>query len=145
MRMGNNRWLRNSLVYLLIIIGVIVIFYTLIPAFGTRNDLPLTEVIAKAQNHEISEIIVEGDKLTVIPIVTGGAGGSQYTSRINDQTDIMEVLADNDVETGPGGVAGYLQGFRRPGQFPGIAAELPSPDILRRPDPVYDAPGPGQQ
>ena len=45
--MGSNRWLRNSLVYLLIIIGVIVIFYTLIPAFGTRNDLPLTEVVAK--------------------------------------------------------------------------------------------------
>ena len=120
MRMGNSRWLRNSLVYLLIIIGVIVIFYTLIPAFGTRNDLPLTEVIAKAQNHEISEIIVEGDKLTVIPIVTGGAGGSQYTSRINEQTSIMEVLADNDVETGPGGVQVTFKGSGGLGSFLGL-------------------------
>ena len=30
MNMGNNRWLRNSFVYLMIIIGVIVIFYTLL-------------------------------------------------------------------------------------------------------------------
>ena len=120
MRMGNSRWLRNSLVYLLIIIGVIVIFYTLIPAFGTSNDLPLTEVIAKAQNHEISEIIVEGDKLTVIPIVTGGAGGTQYASRINEQTDIMYVLADNDVETGPGGVQVTFKGSGGLGSFLGL-------------------------
>ena len=118
--MGSNRWLRNSLVYLLIIIGVIVIFYTLIPAFGTRNDLPLTEVVSKARNHEISEIIVEGDKLTVIPIVTGGTAVAQYTSRINEQTDIMEVLADNDVETGPGGVQVTFKGSGGLGSFLGL-------------------------
>ncbi len=120
MRMGNNRWLRNSLVYLLIIIGVIVIFYTLIPAFGTRNDLPLTEVIAKAQNHEISEIIVEGDKLTVIPIVTGGVGGTQYTSRISEQTDIMQVLSANDVDTGPGSLQVTFKGSGGLGSFLGL-------------------------
>ena len=36
--MGNNRWLRNSMVYLMIIIGVIVIFYTLLPSFGARSE-----------------------------------------------------------------------------------------------------------
>ena len=143
--MGSNRWLRNSLVYLLIIIGVIVIFYTLIPAFGTRNDLPLTEVVTKAQNHEISEIIVEGDKLTVLPVVSGGVGGAQFTSRINEQIDIMQVLADNDVETGPGGVQVTFKGSGGLGSFSGVAAEFPAPDLLRRPYPVYDAPGSGQQ
>ena len=118
--MGSNRWLRNSLVYLLIIIGVIVIFYTLIPAFGTRNDLPLTEVVTKAQNHEISEIIVEGDKLTVLPVVSGGVGGAQFTSRINEQIDIMQVLADNDVETGPGGVQVTFKGSGGLGSFLGL-------------------------
>ena len=118
--MGSNRWLRNSLVYLLIIIGVIVIFYTLIPAFGTRNDLPLTEVVAKAQNHEVSEIIVEGDKLTVIPRVTGGTGGAQFTSRMNDQTDVMQLLADNDVETGPAGVQVTFKGSGGLGSFLGL-------------------------
>ena len=145
MRMGSNRWLRNSLVYLLIIIGVIVIFYTLIPAFGSSNDIPLTEVVAKAQNHEISEIIVEGDKLTVIPIVTGGAGGTQFASRINGRTDIMQVLAENDVETGPGGVQVTFKGSGWIGQLPGVDAQLPAAHFLWRPDPLHDATGPGQQ
>ena len=35
--MANNRWLKNSLVYVLIIVGVIVIFYTLIPTLGTAD------------------------------------------------------------------------------------------------------------
>ena len=118
--MGSNRWLRNSLVYLLIIIGVIVIFYTLIPAFGTGNDLPLTEVVTKAKNHEISEIIVEGDKLTVLPVVSGGVGGAQYTSRISDQTDIMQVLDDNDVVTGPSGVQVTFKGSGGLGSFLGL-------------------------
>ena len=56
--MGSNRWLRNSLVYLLIILGVIVIFFTLIPTFGASNELALTEVIAKAKSQEIAEISV---------------------------------------------------------------------------------------
>ena len=118
--MGSNRWMRNSLVYLLIIIGVIVIFYTLIPAFGTRNDLPFTEVVARAKTHEISEIIVEGDKLTVIPRVTGGAGGAQFTSRINDQTDLMQSLADNNVETGAAGVQVTFKGSGGLGSFLGL-------------------------
>ena len=112
--------MRNSLVYLLIIIGVIVIFYTLIPAFGTRNDLPFTEVVARAKTHEISEIIVEGDKLTVIPRVTGGAGGAQFTSRINDQTDLMQSLADNNVETGAAGVQVTFKGSGGLGSFLGL-------------------------
>ena len=74
--MGKNRWLRNGLVYLLIVIGVIVIFYTLIPTFGDTNEMPLSEVISRAANQEISEIIVDGKKLTVIPRITGGAGDS---------------------------------------------------------------------
>ena len=66
--MGNNRWLRNSFVYLLVIIGVIVIFYTLLPSFGGTTEQPLTTVIAMAKNHEIREIVVDGEKLTVYPL-----------------------------------------------------------------------------
>ena len=63
--MANKRWLKNSLVYLLIIVGVIVIFYTLIPTLGDADPLPITEVITRAQNHQISRIVVEGQKLTI--------------------------------------------------------------------------------
>ena len=61
--MGNNRWLRNSFVYLMIIIGVIVIFYTLLPSFGARSEEPLTTVVAMAKNNDIREIIIDGRNL----------------------------------------------------------------------------------
>ena len=118
--MGNSRWLRNSLVYLLIIIGVIVIFYTLIPAFGSSKDLPLTEVLTDARNGEVSEIIVDGDKLTVIPLISGGADGVQYTSRMDAQTDLMRLLADNDIATGPTGVQVMFKGSGGLGSFLGL-------------------------
>ena len=101
--MGKNRWLRNGLVYLLIVIGVIVIFYTLIPTFGDTNEMPLSEVISRAANQEIGEIIVEGKKLTVIPRITGGAGDSNFTSRIGDDIDLMNLLVSNGVDMGSNG------------------------------------------
>ena len=118
--MANNRWLKNSLVYVLIIIGVIVIFYTLIPTFGASDELPLTEVVSKAKNHEISEIIVQGRKLTIIPRVTGGAGGATLTSRMGDQTDIVGLLVDNGVEIGPTGVQVNFKGSGGLGSVLGI-------------------------
>ena len=98
--MANNRWLRNSFIYLLIIVGVIVIFYTLLPGLGARNERPLTAVIAMAKNHEISEIAVDGQRLTIIPRSSGGAGASQFTSRMGEGTDLMKLLQDAQVDVG---------------------------------------------
>ena len=80
--MTNNRWVRNSLIYLLIIIGVIVIFYTLIPSLGSSEQLSLTEVMGQASTGQIERIIVDGEKLTVIPRVARGGDTTKYTSRI---------------------------------------------------------------
>ena len=108
--MGSNRWLRNSLVYVLIVIGVIVILYTLIPSFGDNNELALTEVITKAKNQEISEIIVDGEKLIIIPRITEGAGGTRFTSRIGADTDLLIVLDNNGVDIGSGGLKVTFKG-----------------------------------
>ena len=118
--MANNRWLRNSLVYLLIIIGVIVIFYTFIPTFGAKSELALTDVITKAKNQEISEIIVEGDKLTIIPRITGGAGGAQFTSRIGPDTDLLLLLDSNGVDLGSEGLTVTFKGSGGLGSFLGL-------------------------
>ncbi|MSQ06836.1 MAG: ATP-dependent zinc metalloprotease FtsH [Dehalococcoidia bacterium] len=98
--MGSKRWLRNSFIYLLIIIGVIVIFYALLPGLGARNERPLTVVIAMAKNHEVSEIVVDGQRLTIIRRSAGGAGAAQYTSRMGEGTDLMKLLQDAGVDVG---------------------------------------------
>ena len=118
--MGSNRWLRNSLVYLLIIIGVIVILYTLIPSFGEKSELALTEVITKAKNQEISEIIVDGEKLTIIPRITEGAGSTRFTSRIGSDTDLLNLLVNNGVDIGSGGLKVTFKGAGGLGSILGL-------------------------
>ena len=118
--MGSRRWLRNSLVYLLIIIGVIVILYTLIPSFGAKSELALTEVITKAKNQEISEIIVDGEELTIIPRITEGAGNTQFTSRIGADTDLLSLLVDSGVDIGVGGLKVTFKGSGGLGSFLGL-------------------------
>ncbi len=92
--MTNNRWVRNSLIYLLIIIGVIVIFYTLIPSLGSSEQLSLTEVMGQASTGQIKQIIVDGEKLTVIPRVAPGGDTTKYTSRIGKNTDLIQLFTD---------------------------------------------------
>ncbi len=101
MNMGNNRWLRNSFVYLMIIIGVIVIFYTLLPSFGARSEEPLTTVVAMAKNNDIREIIIDGRKLTVFPRGGSSAGTDRFTSRIGADTDVLGLLVESGVAIGP--------------------------------------------
>ena len=95
--MGSNRWLRNSFVYLMIIIGVIVIFYTLLSSIGGSDEEPLTFVVAEAKAGRIQEIVVDGKKLTVTP---DAPGANSYTSRIGNNTDLENLLADQGVELG---------------------------------------------
>ena len=99
--MGSNRWLRNSFVYLLVIIGVIVIFYTLLPGFGRSNDQPLTTVIAMAKNNEIREVVVDGKKLTVYPRVSNISTGERFNSRIGANTDPISLFVESGAEVGP--------------------------------------------
>ena len=101
------------MVYLLIILGVIVIFFTLIPTFGARNELALTEVLAKAKNQEIAEILVDDEKLTVIPHRTGGSGDLQFTTYIGPDTDLMNTLFNYGVEIG--GLNGVQVSFKGSG------------------------------
>ena len=99
--MGKNRWMRNGVVYLLVIVGVIIIFYTLLPSFGASGDVPLTTVVAMAKNDEIREIAVDGRKLTIIPNVSSRVGSDRLYSRIGNDTDIINLLVESGVEIGP--------------------------------------------
>ena len=99
--MTNNRWVRNSLIYLLIIIGVIVIFYTLIPSFGSSEQMSLKQVLDQSRSGQIKQIIVDGEKLTVIPQTGAGGEMVKYTSRIGRNTDLIQLLSDHDALSGP--------------------------------------------
>ena len=81
--------------------GVIVIFYTLLPSFGASSDVPLTTVVAMAKNDEIREIAVDGRKLTITPNVSSRVGSDRLYSRIGNDTDVINLLVESGVEIGP--------------------------------------------
>ena len=118
--MGNKKWMRNSFIYLLIIIGVVVIFYTLLPGFAGKDERPLTTVITMARNQEINEIVVEGERLTVVPGGSGSGRGGQFTSRTGRDTDLIKILQDEGIKTGPGGVQVRYKGSSGFGSFLGL-------------------------
>ena len=99
--MGSNRWMRNGFVYLLVIVGIIVIFYTLLPSFGGKSEEPFTTVVAMAKNNEIREIVVDGKKLTVYPKTVARGGAERFVSRVGDDTDVIGLLIESGVQIGP--------------------------------------------
>jgi len=85
----------------MLIIGVIVIFYTLLPSFGARSEEPLTTVVAMAKNNDIREIIIDGRQLTVFPRGVSASGTDRFTSRIGRDTDVIGMLVESGVDVGP--------------------------------------------
>ncbi len=102
--MGNNRWLRNSFLYLMIIIGVIVIFYTLLPIGGSDEE-PVSKVISLAKNNQLEKIEVNGQNLTVYRL-----GGEPFKSKLEKGDSITSLLLESGVEIGEPGVEIFSKG-----------------------------------
>ena len=119
--MGSNRWMRNSLLYLLVIVGIIVIFYTLLPSFGGKNEESFATVFAMAKNNEIREIVVDGKKLTVYPKTVRRGAADRFISRVGADTDVIRLLVENGVQVGPpGGVEVSFKGSSGLSSFFGL-------------------------
>ncbi len=107
--MKNKKWFQSGLVYGLIVLGVILVIYSFAPTMNT-NEISISEVIDKAKNGEIQEIIVQENELTVIPF-RQSESLKQYTSRIDSKTDIVTTLADTGVDISFKGTGGFSNLF----------------------------------
>ena len=107
--------MRNSFIYLLIIVAVIAIFFTMVGSLGGTEERRFTEIISMAQDGQIQEIIVNGERLTVVKI-----NGDKIKSRIGKNTDILQELRDEGVETGAGALDVTWEGGGGLGSFFGI-------------------------
>ena len=92
----NSRWMRNSFIYLLIVVAVMAIFFTLFSEpLGGAEEMPLNEVISNAKQGRIQSIEVSGSKLTV---VTNSL--ETVTSRIEEGSSIVDTLISAGVDPG---------------------------------------------
>ena len=95
----NSRFMRNGFIYLLIVVAVIAIFFTLFSDVpGGSKDLAISEVVSMAKRGDIDTIEVRGDRLTVINTLQ-----ETYTSRIEQNASIVDILVDAGIDPYSGG------------------------------------------
>ncbi len=90
----NSRFMRNGFIYLLIVVAVIAIFFTLFSDVpGGSKDRGISEVVAMAKRGDIDTIEVSGDRLTIITTLQ-----ETFTSRIEQNASIVDILVDAGID-----------------------------------------------
>jgi cell division protease FtsH len=106
-----SRWIRNSFIYLLILVAVIAIVVSFFrPPTGTESK-DLSEVIQLARDGQVESIEAQGDSLTV----QLKNDQRTYKSRKESGSSIVEVLKENGVQVG--GPDGVNVKVKEPSQF----------------------------
>ena len=84
-----------------VLIGGVLLFLAVIlfPRPSGALDLEISQVFRMAEDGEIAEIEVRGDKLKVI-----GTDGRTFSSRKESSVSLLELLAERDIDTGGNGV-----------------------------------------
>ena len=83
-----SRWMRNSFIYLLIIVAVMAIVFTLFSdPMGGSEEVSISQVISMAAKGQLETIEVRADELKVKTTT-----GEIYTSRKEDSASVVELL-----------------------------------------------------
>ena len=91
----SKRWMKNSFVYLLIIVAIIAIFFTFFPGRGSSTEVSISEVVSMAQSGRLQTIVVDGNSLSI-----RARDGQEFSSRKENGASVLEILRDAGVESG---------------------------------------------
>lgn len=90
--------LRSWRLWVLLGIGLAIVLAIIVSFFGrssSEEQLSLSDVITLARQGEVRLIEVDGNRLTVHT-----TDGAEFTSHIEDNASIIDILASNDVALG---------------------------------------------
>ena len=137
----DTRWLRNSFVYLVIMVAVLAIFFTLVNPSPREDKIPITELMTVVQrdagNGRVDTIVVDGN--TLIADTSDG----KKTAIKPERSDIMEMLQARGIKDEQVNVEDTSARPARPvARFDRL---LPPGHHLRCAVTVHDASSPGQQ
>ncbi len=103
--MSENKWLKNSLVYLIIIVAVIALWFTVVSSPGGNKSIDIGTVVSLVRQGQITRITTtNGSSNAEIE----QKDGTKKNVRLPDNSSIYEILKDNGIP---------------PEQFPIIAAK----------------------
>ena len=85
----NQRWVRNSFIYLLILVAVVAIFFTVFRSPSSGTDVTITALINKigAEQGAIKEVLVDGDNVTLETL-----SGEKFKARKEKDVSVFELL-----------------------------------------------------
>ena len=90
------RWMRNSFIYLLLIVALVTIVFTFFSgSLSGPSELSINEVITMAGRGQVQSIEVKGDSLTVTTF-----SGETYESRKESGSSVVEMLRKSEVDPG---------------------------------------------
>ena len=107
------KWLRNSFIYMLVLVAVVAVFFTIFPPTGSNSrDVDITEVLVMARSGEIQRIEVQGETLLVQK-----TNGDKVRSRKEPSSSVFEVLKQGGVDLSQNTIQVVVQ---EPSQFGNI-------------------------
>ncbi|MXZ62423.1 MAG: hypothetical protein F4Y98_02135, partial [Chloroflexi bacterium] len=111
----NSRWMRNSFIYLIILVAVVLVVVMFFRPSSSARDISITDVVHAAQQGEVEKIVARGSNLTVHLRTQQ----EPLSSRIEESATIEEILRENGVPIGAaeGAVEVVVEG---PSQFGNI-------------------------
>ncbi len=95
----SSRWLRNSFIYLLILVAVVAIVFSFFRNGDSSKNMPFGDVITNGQASKLQSIEVSGQNLSI----RLKNDSTKYTSRIGNNTDLERTLKDNGIQIGGAG------------------------------------------
>src|ERR671936_1411724 len=85
----DTKWLRNSFVYLIILVAIIALFFTVVQQGGQTDVRPIAvnELAQRIKNGEIKSLEVTNDHGLAIT-----QGDQRFTFRVGTDTNVLDVL-----------------------------------------------------
>ncbi|NOK60229.1 MAG: ATP-dependent metallopeptidase FtsH/Yme1/Tma family protein [Chloroflexi bacterium AL-W] len=96
--MGDNRWLKNSFVYLIILVAALALFFNYFNSSqNPEEENGIAQVIADARAGNIATIeATQGNSELIVTL----NGGESYSSRLETGDTVMQLLVDSGVVPG---------------------------------------------
>ncbi|MEO6457739.1 MAG: ATP-dependent zinc metalloprotease FtsH [Chloroflexia bacterium] len=91
--MTDNKWLRNSFVWVIIMVAMLVLFFTFVTRPNPDTEIPISKVLQDVKDRKISTIKTREESST-ITVCYGDCktGGTVNTSQMPPGTDIYEIF-----------------------------------------------------
>ncbi len=109
----SSRWLRNSFIYLLILVAVIAIVVSFFRSGDSTKNVSFSDVVAWGRDGQLKSIEVSGQTLTI----EKKGDPAKYASRVGKNTDIEQTLKDNAVTIGGDGDKSVEIKYKEPSSF----------------------------